>query len=64
VNLPDWVDSEAYDISAKAEGDPSREQTAMMLPSLLKERFKLVLHEEIREQPVFALVIARSDKRL
>jgi uncharacterized protein (TIGR03435 family) len=35
-----------------------------MLRALLLERFKLVVHTEKREQPVYALVTARSDGRL
>ena len=34
-----------------------------MLQSLLAERFKLAVHYETKERPVFALVIARSDGR-
>jgi hypothetical protein len=35
-----------------------------MLRTLLAERFKLVLHREHPERPIYALVFARSDKRL
>jgi uncharacterized protein (TIGR03435 family) len=41
--------------------DPSIEQ--LMLRALLQERFKLVLHEETREQPVYALTLrGRADR--
>ena len=32
--------------------------------NLLKDRFKLVTHQETRELPVYNLVLARSDGRL
>lgn len=35
-----------------------------MLRTLLAERFKLVARTEMREQPVYALVLARADGRL
>jgi len=35
-----------------------------MLRRLLADRFKLVTHTETREQPVYALVLARPDGRL
>jgi uncharacterized protein (TIGR03435 family) len=36
----------------------------MMLQSLLEERFKLKVHREVREQPIYALVAAQSLGRL
>lgn len=62
--VPGWVQSERYDLTAKADGNPTREQITPMLQALLADRFKLVAHEEIQERPVFALVLARSDRRL
>src|SRR5215470_5549449 len=43
---PAWLDSEYYDISAKAEGNPSTPQIKRMVQTLLAERFKLKLHRE------------------
>jgi uncharacterized protein (TIGR03435 family) len=63
IGAPEWVTSDAYDVTAKGEGNPTREEIGLMLQSLLAERFKLVTHYETRERPVFALVIARSDGR-
>jgi uncharacterized protein (TIGR03435 family) len=39
-------------------------QVDEMLRTLLAERFKLTVHHETRELPVYALVVARSDQRL
>ena len=36
----------------------------LMLRSLLAERFKLVIHNEDREMPIFALVVNRPDGKL
>ena len=35
-----------------------------MIRTLLAERFKLTVHNETRERPVYALTVARADKRL
>ncbi len=36
----------------------------VVLQTLLKDRFKLAVHDESREMPVFALMLARSDGKL
>ena len=67
---PSWIDSERFDIDAKAAtefqptpGGPSREMI-LMLRSLLEERFKLKTHRETRDLPVYELVLARADGSL
>jgi bla regulator protein BlaR1 len=70
VGGPDWIAKERFDIVAKAEHDiaPMPPGTTgpgqLMLRSLLVDRFKLAIHQEKRELPVYALVVARSDGRL
>ena len=51
-----------YDIVAKAEGDgaPTRDEFRPMLQTLLAERFKLKFHREMREMPVYALVVGKN----
>ena len=63
VGAPNWFATKRYDISAKADESPAPTQQTL-LRALLKDQFKLVVHEETREMPVFALVLARSDGRL
>jgi bla regulator protein blaR1 len=65
ANLPDWVNTERYDIRAKApDGVEVFANMPQLLRSLLKERFGLQAHTEPRELPVYDLVVARSDRRL
>jgi len=62
VGGPAWMDSDRWDITGKAASP-----TAAMLPmirTLLADRFRLVVHHENRELPIYALVIARRDGRL
>lgn len=64
---PSWIDTERFDVTAKAEGNPPgnvfRDQARLMLRQALADRFKLVLRTERREIPIYALVVARDDER-
>lgn len=64
VEGPDWVRERRYDVQAKAEGRPTADEMRMMVRRLLAERFALKTHVETRELPRYALVMARSDRRL
>ena len=58
--LPGWALSDGFDIHAKSENhDPTKEQMRLMMQSLLADRFKLVVHTDTRQVPVFALVLAK-----
>jgi uncharacterized protein (TIGR03435 family) len=58
---PSWIDSERYQIEAKAEGAPGQEMIrGPMLQSLLEDRFKLKIRRETREVPVYALTVAKG----
>jgi uncharacterized protein (TIGR03435 family) len=62
VGGPDWLASDHFDIAAKApEGQFNFTAMRPMLRSLLAERFKLVVHEEARQMPIYVLVKARGD---
>jgi bla regulator protein BlaR1 len=61
---PKWLNSDRFDVVAKAEGDVPREQTRLMLRRLLAERFRLAAHTETRELPIYAMVMARTDGRI
>ena len=61
---PGWIDSEHYDVAAKAEGTATQEGLQLMLRSLLADRFKLVVRKQTRERPAYALSLARSDGKL
>jgi uncharacterized protein (TIGR03435 family) len=64
IAAPEWdgVLSEHFDIEAKAEVDPTREQRSLLLQSLLADRFKLVVHFETRPIPIYALVLSSPGK--
>jgi len=72
---PDWVRSEQYDIEAKMDSavadairklDPEQRRTVrqQMLQALLADRFKLTIHRDTKELPVYALVVAKNGPKL
>jgi uncharacterized protein (TIGR03435 family) len=64
VGGPEWQNADKFDINAKAaEASPTTDQMLGMLQTLLADRFKLKLHTETREVPIYALVLARSDRK-
>jgi uncharacterized protein (TIGR03435 family) len=70
---PGWMDSDRYDVVAKASHDDVVETNnfeeafrliRLKMRALLANRFKLAIHTETREMPIYALVIARNGPHL
>jgi uncharacterized protein (TIGR03435 family) len=62
-HLPKWVVTDKFDIQARTEDhNPTKDQMRLMMQSLLEDRFKLAIHWETREVPIFALVLAKPGK--
>src|SRR5688572_513162 len=69
---PEWIASDRFDILARSEREVpatgaffnGQEPLRMMLRTLLADRFKLVMHKETKEMPIFELVLARPDGKL
>jgi bla regulator protein BlaR1 len=65
AGAPAWIHSELFDIEARADGNPTEEMMqGPMLQTLLEDRFKLKLHRETREVPVYALTLEQGTSRL
>jgi uncharacterized protein (TIGR03435 family) len=62
-HLPKWAGTGLLEIEARAEGKPTKDQLRLMMQSLLADRFKLAVHFETREGPVFELTLAKPGKR-
>jgi uncharacterized protein (TIGR03435 family) len=63
---PAWMETEKYDVTGQPEGQgqPSREQLNAMVQKLLEDRFKLAMHREKRELPVYAIVVGNGGHKL
>jgi uncharacterized protein (TIGR03435 family) len=65
VGGPPWLDSERYEIVAKAEQPVNDDGILMaMLQTLLAERFKLAIHRETKPVQAFVLEVAKSGPKL
>ena len=65
IGNPSWIDSEHYDIQARADGNPTVQQMeGPMLQALLEERFKLLLHRETRQLSVYKLSVGKSGAKM
>ena len=54
IGLPNWAQSDRYDIEAKGDPNSSRDETIRMIRALLKDRFGLKVHYEQRDHQVSA----------
>jgi uncharacterized protein (TIGR03435 family) len=64
VGGPSWVQTQRFDITARAGTEVSQAQVNAMLQTLLEDRFKLVVATEQRQRDAYVLKLARVDGRL
>jgi uncharacterized protein (TIGR03435 family) len=61
---PSWMETDRYDIVAKAEGNATDPEMKLMLRTLLAERFQLKLHTETKEIPVLVVSLGKTHPKL
>jgi uncharacterized protein (TIGR03435 family) len=64
VGGPDWIDTDAFDVEARADGSYSIDDLHIMFQNLLADRFHLKFHKETREGPVYALRVDKSGLKM
>ena len=65
VGGPSWIHSERYTIAATAPDNASAPlMQGPMLQALLQDRFNLKVHREIREVPIYSLIVAGAGHKL
>jgi uncharacterized protein (TIGR03435 family) len=67
IGSPEWMDTDRFDVEAKVEGNTRSipaEQLRPMLQVLLEDRFRLQVHRETRELPVYNFVVARGGPKM
>src|SRR5580658_2070973 len=61
---PALLDSERFDVTATMPPDTTKAQFHAMLQNLLTERFKMTIHRETKELPMYSLTAAKSGTKL
>jgi bla regulator protein blaR1 len=64
---PGWLNTDRWDIVAKAEDVADRipiEQFRPMLRVLIEDRFQLKVHREMKEMPAYVLLVGKSGSKL
>src|ERR1700761_4331687 len=57
AHQPKWIAEQGFDFEARPEGSSTKDQARIMMQSLLADRFKLAIHFETRDSPVFDMVL-------
>jgi uncharacterized protein (TIGR03435 family) len=64
VGEPSWMDTERWDVDAKAEHPSNLDQLHEMFQTLLADRFKLQFHREPKEISAYVLSVDKSGSKL
>jgi uncharacterized protein (TIGR03435 family) len=61
---PGWIDEERFDFAATMPTGTTESQFRVMLQNLLRERFQLSAHREVREMQGYVLMMAKGGPKL
>ena len=61
---PGWLETDRFDVIAKAPPATPPETLKLMLQALLADRFKLVVHKDTKDLPVYALMVGKRRLQL
>lgn len=64
AHVPDWIRTRRYDILATLPEGSKQTDIPAMLRRLFKDHFDLTVREEIRDSPVYAIVIGRDGHKM
>lgn len=59
---PGWLESDRFDVIAKAPNDLTGEPLKAMLQKLLTDRFGLIVHQDTKPMPAYLLTAGKSPR--
>jgi uncharacterized protein (TIGR03435 family) len=62
ITGPSWLDTERFDITATMPPETTKEQFQIMLQNLLIDRFRMSIHPEKKELPMYSMVVVKAGK--
>jgi bla regulator protein blaR1 len=64
AGAPEWLNSDRYDVSAKAQAGIAYAELRPLLQSMLADEFKLAVHREPKMMNAYALVVTKNPPKL
>jgi len=64
ISGPSWLREPEFDIVAKIPEGATKEQFREMMQNLLSERFKLAVHHEKKDLPIYEMTVAKGGPKL
>jgi uncharacterized protein (TIGR03435 family) len=61
---PSWLEKDQFDVIAKTAKSTTPDTVKPMLQALLADRFKLVVHNDTKPMPIFALTVGKGKHKL
>lgn len=61
---PGWLDTDRFDLIAKAAATTSEDDLRLMLRTLLAERFKLTVHQDQKSMPAYVMTVGKRGSKL
>lgn len=64
ISGPAWIESDHFDIIAKADSPVAEDQLKLMMRALLADRFQLSFHRQNKELSAYALTVAKGGVKM
>lgn len=64
IGGPAWLDTDRFDVIARAATNTSPATMKLMLQGVLAERFKLVIHSDVKAMPAYVLKLGKGKPKL
>lgn len=61
---PSWLDTDRFDVSARAPAGSTPEQARLMMQAMLAQRFSLKIHKDSKELPGFVLAAGNGKTKM